>query len=92
MPILGRHSSDELIRYIEAAGESANIDGKRTLSHDERVNFGFRQVGIFNRAGFVEHVCGTCHRSVRDETVDLKAWMAVNLDAEVLPAFEMMWG
>ena len=55
-------------------------------------NFGLRQVGQFNRAGFVEHVCGTCRRSFRDETVDLKAWMAANLDVDVLPGFEMVWG
>lgn len=28
MPLLGTHSSDELSRFIEAAGESANIDAK----------------------------------------------------------------
>ena len=56
------------------------------------VNFGLRQVGMFNRVGFVEHVCGTCRRSFRDETVDVKAWMATNLDVDVLPGFEMVWG
>lgn len=56
------------------------------------VNFGLRQVGMFNRTGFVEHVCGACRRSFKDETVDVKAWMAANLDAEVWPGFEMVWG
>lgn len=55
-------------------------------------NFGLRQVGVFNRSGFVEHVCGACRRSFRDETVDAKAWMVANLDAEVWPGFEMVWG
>jgi hypothetical protein len=56
------------------------------------VNFGLRQAGVFNRCGFVEHVCGTCRRSYRDETVDVKAWMAANLDAEVWPEAEMVRG
>lgn len=56
------------------------------------VNFGLRQVGMFNRVGFVEHVCGKCRRSYRDETVDVKAWMAVSLDAEVRPDAELVCG
>ena len=55
-------------------------------------NFGLRQVGVFNRCGFVEHVCGTCRRSFKDESVDVKAWIVANLDAEVWPGFEMVWG
>lgn len=55
-------------------------------------NFGLRQMGLFNRTGFVEHVCGACRRSFRDETVDVKAWMAVNLDEVVRPDAEMVWG
>lgn len=55
-------------------------------------NFGLRQVGVFNRCGFIEHVCGACRRSFRDETVDVKVWMTTNLDAEVWPGFEMVWG
>lgn len=55
-------------------------------------SFGLRQVGMFNRSGIVEHVCGECHRSFRDETVDVKAWIVANLDVDVLPAFEMVWG
>ncbi len=56
------------------------------------VNFGFRQVGMFNRDGFVEHVCRKCLRTFRDEAVDVKAWMAVSLDVDVQPGFEMVWG
>lgn len=57
-----------------------------------RTNFGWRQVGMFNRLGFVEHVCGECHRSFRDETVDVKAWIAANLDEGVRPSHELIWG
>lgn len=57
-----------------------------------QTNFGLRQVGVFNRSGFVEHVCGACRRSYWDETVDVKAWMAANLDAEVWPNAEIVWG
>ena len=37
------------------------------------VNFGFRQVGMFNRFSCFDYLCGTCHRLFRDETVDVKA-------------------
>lgn len=56
------------------------------------MNFGLRQVGVFNRCEFVEHFCGACRRTFRDEMVDVKAWMAANLDVNVLPGFEMVWG
>lgn len=55
-------------------------------------NFGLRQVGMFNRSSCFDSVCGACRRSFRDEAVDVKAWMAGNLDAEVWPGFEMVWG
>lgn len=56
-------------------------------------NFGLRQVGMFNRSGFVEHVCGTCRRTFRDETVkDVGAWTIANLDEEVRPSDELIWG
>jgi hypothetical protein len=56
------------------------------------VNFGLRQVGVFNRSGYVEHVCGKCRRSFKDETVDLQAWIVANLDEVVWPDAEMVWG
>ena len=56
------------------------------------VNFGLRQAGVFNRAGFIEYVCGACRRSYRDSVDDVGGWMAANLDAEVWPGYEMMWG
>src|SRR5438270_12075897 len=34
MSPLGTHSSDELIRFIEAAGESTNIDAKGPMEWD----------------------------------------------------------
>lgn len=56
-------------------------------------NFGLRQVGIFNRSPHFLSVCSKCRRSFRDESVrDVAGWMALNLDAEVLPGFEMVWG
>ncbi len=56
------------------------------------MNFGLRQVGMFNRVGFVEHVCGACRRWFKDEAVDVKAWMVANLDTANLPESEMFWG
>jgi hypothetical protein len=56
------------------------------------LSFGLRQLGMFNRAGFVEFVCAQCHRSFRDVSVNVKAWMAANLDADVRPSLEMVWG
>lgn len=64
-----------------------NCSGETILT-----NLGLRQVGMFNRAGFVEHVCGMCRRSFRDETVDVKVWTVANLDAANLPESEMVWG
>lgn len=64
-----------------------NCSGETILT-----NSGLRQVGQFNRAGFVEHVCGACRKSFRDETVDVHAWMAANLDEETRPSGELIWG
>ena len=70
-----------------APGVCLNCSGTTLL-----VNFGFRQVGVFNRSGFVEHVCGACRRSFKDETVDVKAWIMANIDAEFCPNAEIVWG
>lgn len=64
-----------------------NCSGETILT-----NFGLRQVGQFNRAGFVEHVCVACRRSFKDESVDVKAWSVANLDEAVRPSDELMWG
>jgi hypothetical protein len=56
-------------------------------------NFGLRPVGMFNRSPNFVRVCGTCRRSFVDESVkDVPAWIVANLDAEVRPDAEMMWG
>ncbi len=71
----------------DAAVVCQNCSGPTLL-----VNFGLRQVGQCNRVGFVESVCGMCRRSFRDESVDVKAWMAANLEEEVRPSDELIWG
>lgn len=73
--------------WRSSSGVCLNCSGETLL-----VNFGLRQVGMFNRSGFITHVCGTCHLSFRDESVDVNEWMAVNLDAEVWPEAELVWG
>ena len=50
------------------------------------------RMGLFNRAGFVEYVCGTCRRYYQDSAEDVAGWMAVNLDKGVWPGHEMVWG
>jgi hypothetical protein len=71
-----------------APGVCLNCDGETIL-----VNFGMRQVGMFNRSPNFVHVCGACCRSFRDESVkDVAVWMAANLDWNVQPKFEMVWG
>lgn len=70
-----------------APGVCLNCDGETLL-----VNFGLRPVSMFNRSPNFVHVCGTCRRSFRDESVkDVAGWMAMNLNAEVRPSFEMVW-
>ncbi|HBJ34209.1 MAG TPA: hypothetical protein DDZ51_05475 [Planctomycetaceae bacterium] len=57
------------------------------------VNFGLRQVGLFNRSANIVHVCRLCRRSFRDESIiDVRAWMTANLDEAALPCFELVWG
>lgn len=55
------------------------------------VNFGLPWTGMLSRTPRFEHVCGKCLRVFRDETVDVKAWMAASLDGDVQPGFEMVW-
>lgn len=73
--------------WRSGSGSCLNCSGPTLL-----VNFGLRQVGMFNRSGFIEHVCGMCRRSFRDVVVDVKAWMVANLDAGVRPSDELIWG
>jgi len=54
-------------------------------------NFGFRS--MFNHLPNFVHACGHCRRTLMDESIKgVAGWMAVNLDAEVWPGFEMRWG
>jgi hypothetical protein len=54
--------------------------------------FGVPWDGLFHRTPRFLHVCGTCRRSFRDESVkDVNGWMAANLDAEARPDAEMVW-
>jgi hypothetical protein len=55
-------------------------------------NFGFPWQGMFNRYPSFFHACGTCRRTFEDDSVkDVKEWIALNLDAEVRPNFDMVW-
>ena len=56
------------------------------------MNFGLRQVGLFNRASCFDFVCGTCRRSFRDSVEDVAGWIVANLDEDVRPDAEMVWG
>lgn len=55
-------------------------------------NFGYPWISMFNRSPRFIHVCGTCRRSFQNDSVkDVAEWMAVNLNEEVWPDFEMVW-
>lgn len=57
------------------------------------VNFGQPWTGMFNRSAKFVHVCGTCRRSFMDDSIkDVSGWMAANLDSEVWPDAEIVWG
>jgi hypothetical protein len=56
-------------------------------------NFGFPWCGMFNRRPLIVHACGRCRRLFEDRSVkDVSRWMVANLDAEVWPVYDMMWG
>lgn len=67
-------------------GVCLNCSGQTVL-----VNFGLPWTGMLSRSPRLESVCPTCRRVFRDEAVDVKAWMAANLDADVQHGFEMVW-
>lgn len=57
------------------------------------VNFGFRQVGLFNRSPNFVSVCPNCRRSFVDESItDVAGWMAENLKTDFYPMGEVVWG
>ena len=71
-----------------APGVCLNCDTPMLL-----VNFGLRPVGMFNRSANFVSVCGQCRRSSVDDSVkDVRSWIIANLDDEVMPGFEMVWG
>jgi hypothetical protein len=56
-------------------------------------NFGLRQAGTFNRSPNFVRVCVPCRRTFVDDSIkNVRAWIVANIDAEVWPGFEMVWG
>jgi hypothetical protein len=57
------------------------------------VNFGYRQVGLFNRSPNFVSVCPQCQRSFVDESItDVVGWMEANLKTDFCPVWEVVWG
>jgi len=57
------------------------------------VNFGFRQVGVFNRSPNFVSICPQCRRSFVDDSIkDVAEWMAANLKTDFCPVGEVVWG
>jgi hypothetical protein len=72
----------------ESAPHCLNCDQPTTL-----VNFGFPWSGMFSRRTLFVYGCGRCRRLFEDNTVrDVPRWVVANLDAEVWPVYDMMWG
>jgi hypothetical protein len=56
-------------------------------------NFGQPWTSMLNRTLRFVHVCRTCRRSFMDDGVkDVGQWIVANLDVDVQPEFEMVWG
>ena len=69
-------------------GVCQNCSGETILT-----NFGLRQVGMFNRSPNIVRVCVPCRRSFVDDSIkNVRAWIVANIDAEVWPTHEMVWG
>jgi len=65
-----------------------NCDKKSIL-----VNFGLKQVGLFNRSPNFNSIYTKCRRSFVDESItDFAGWMAGNLNADFSPVGELVWG
>lgn len=57
------------------------------------VNFGYRQVSLFNRSPNFVSICSQCQRSFVDESIkDVAGWMAANLKTDFCPVGEVVWG
>ena len=70
------------------SGVCLDCDGETILT-----NFGLRPVGVFNRSPIFVSVCGKCRRWYRDDSMtDVGGWIRENLDVEVQPDAEMVWG
>lgn len=71
-----------------APGVCLNCSGPMFLT-----NFGLQQVGMFNRSPNIVRVCVPCRRTFVDDSIkDVRAWIVANIDAEVWPTYEMVWG
>jgi hypothetical protein len=56
-------------------------------------NFGFPWSGMLNSRLLFIHTCGKCRRLFEDRSVgDVGKWIVKNLEAEVWPDYEMVWG
>ena len=98
VPPKSRFQGDDLVAlFCWAALKSAwrrptpliclNCDQPTLLS-----NFGFPWSGMFNRRPSFIHTCGRCRRLFGDRSVkDMPRWMVANLDADVLPDYDMVW-
>jgi hypothetical protein len=74
--------------WRSGSGDCLNCSGETI-----RTNFGLRQVGMFNRSPNFVRVCVPCRRSfVNDSIKNVRAWIVANIDAEVWPTHEMVWG
>ena len=57
------------------------------------LNFGLKQVGLFNRSPNFVSIYPKCRCSFVDESIkDVAGWMAGNLSADFLPVGELVWG
>ena len=74
--------------WRSGSGACLNCSGETVLT-----NFGLRQAGMFNRSPKFVHLCVPCRRSFVDDSIkDVRAWIVANIDAEVWPTYEMVWG
>ena len=73
--------------WRSGSGDCLNCSEKMLL-----MNYGLRQAGMFNRSPNFVRVCVPCRRTFVDHSVnDVGGWIA-NIDAEVWPTHEMIWG
>ena len=74
--------------WRSGSGDCLNCSEKMLL-----MNYGLRQAGMFNRSPNFVRVCVPCRRTFVDDSVnDVGGWIRKNIDAEVWPGFEMVWG